>query len=90
MFTRNKKIWRWLKSLCTPKHKHVWVDKDSVYNDEGKYLGTLFICYCGKMEVDTTLTNRVMRSLVLATLEDLPPLSADELCDFKIMMKFKK
>lgn len=59
----------------TPEHKHKWVDKSSAYGIEGKhrvYLGILFVCSCGKMEIDSGLTTRVLKSLIQITLNELP------------------
>lgn len=62
----------------TPQHKHKWVNEGHVHVDTDRYQGTLFVCSCGKKEVDSGLTNRVMSSFFQMTLDDLPPLSFGE------------
>ena len=59
----------------TPEHKHEWVDKGSAYGiEEGRrvYLGILFVCGCGKKEIDSGVTTRIIVSLLQTTLNELP------------------
>lgn len=63
----------------TPEHKHKWVDEGHI--DAGKYSGTLFVCDCGRKEIDSGLTDRVMASLFQAVADNLPPLYLSEFDD---------